>query len=477
MKNSGILDILYLDDEQMNLDGFYYTFMDEFNIHTTNSPEKAFKLLEEFPINVIITDQRMPEMTGTEFIKRVKESDHSAVCIILTAYTDLDVILESINALKIFGFVQKPYNEHELRQLLKNAFESYLLQKRNQNLIKELQEKNDKLIAIQKQLEAENIILKQEFKFNKPVDFITKNKTMRNLLSQVSLAAESDAPVLIQGETGTGKELIAHTIHELSNRKGKSMVTLNCAALPESLIESELFGYEKGAFTGATSSKPGRFELADQGTLFLDEIGELPMHLQPKLLRAIQQGEFERLGGTQTIKTNVRIIAATNRDLKLEIQNNRFRDDLFYRINVFHFTIPPLRERTDDISSLLEAFIRKFNIKYKKDVSVIPKSTIKLLCSYHWPGNIRELENIVERAIITSQSRSLTIENFSSSTDVANTNELLRLMDVEKAHIEKILQRTNWRIRGEGGAAEILDVKPTTLHSKIKKLGISKDES
>ncbi len=474
MSKNETFHILYLDDEQMNLDGFYYTFVDDFHIHTTDSPEKAFELLKQYPIHIVITDQRMPQMSGTEFIKKVKEINPTAMCIILTAYADLDVIMESINSLKIFGYVKKPYDEHELRQLLKSAFESYQLKEKNIDLINELKKKNEKLITIQKQLEAENIILKQESLNYYPSDFITQNAEMKELLARVALAAESDAPVLLQGETGTGKELIARTIHEMSNRKTKSLVTLNCAALPESLIESELFGYEKGAFTGANTAKPGRFELADGGTFFLDEVGELPVHLQPKLLRAIQEGEFERLGGTRTLKTDVRIIAATNRNLNLEVYENRFRSDLYYRINVFQFLIPPLRQRIDDISLLIETFVAKFNSKYKKEVSIIPKSTIKKLSAYHWPGNIRELENMVERAVITSQSKTLVIESFGNPNDADNNDELLKLIDVEKSHIEKILDRTNWRIRGDGGAAKLLDVKPTTLHSKMKKLGISK---
>ncbi len=475
MSASNAFHILYLDDEQMNLDGFYYTFMDDFQIHTTNSPQKAFELLCKFPIHIVITDQRMPEISGTDFIKKVKDINPTAMCIILTAYADLDVIMESINSLKIFGYVKKPFNEHEMRQLLKSAFESYLLKEKNSDLIKELKTKNEKLLSVQKQLEAENIILKQESLNYQPSDFITQNETMKQLLAQIAVAAESDAPVLLQGETGTGKELIARTIHELSNRKSKSMVTLNCAALPESLIESELFGYEKGAFTGANASKPGRFELADGGTLFLDEVGELPVQLQPKLLRAIQQGEFEKLGGTQTIKTDVRIIAATNRKLVTEVNEKRFRSDLYYRINVFQFQIPPLRERSDDISLLLEAFVSKFNNKYKKNVSIIPKSIVNKLKAYSWPGNIRELENLTERAVITSQSQTLFIENLGNPGDADTNDELLKLIDVEKTHIEKILNRTHWRIRGEGGAAKLLDMKPTTLHSKIKKLGITKE--
>lgn len=469
------LNVLYLDDEQMNLDGFYYSFMDEFDIHRASTPDMAFKLLDEHPINIIVTDQRMPKMQGTEFIRKVKDSMHSAICIILTAYTDLEVIIDSVNNLKIFGFVQKPYNEAELRQMLKNAFETFKLQEKNKKLIDELKLKNEKLLSLQKQLQAENIILKQGVENLKLNDFLTQNSYMQKLLEKVGLAAESNAPVLIEGETGTGKELIARTIHELSDRKGRSMVTVNCAALPESLIESELFGHEKGAFTGATTQKPGRFELANNGTLFLDELGELPLQLQPKLLRAIQQGEFERLGGTKTIKTNVRIIAATNQNLKKKVADKTFRGDLFFRLNVFHFNLPPLRNRTDDISLLVELFVNKYNIKYKKQVSVIPKNTIKKLMSYSWPGNVRELENIIERAVITSPSKTLVVDMFLDQNSSEANVELLTLIDVEKAHISKILKRTQWRIRGAGGASELLDVKPTTLHSKIKKLGLKRD--
>jgi transcriptional regulator with GAF, ATPase, and Fis domain len=282
--------------------------------------------------------------------------------------------------------------------------------------------------------------------------------------------------VLIEGETGVGKELFARAIHHESPRKDRPLLKLSCAALPANLIESELFGYEKGAFTGAVKSQMGRFELADKGTIFLDEIGELPLELQVKLLRVIQDGEFERLGSPHTHKVDVRIIAATNRILLTEVKEGRFREDLYFRLNVYPITVPPLRERKDDIPLLVNHFINRFNKKVGKSIDRIPQKTMRVLMNYAWPGNIRELENIIERAMITSRSNTLVLSDKLGTAESGKNEDTRRptLVELEKNYITDVLEETYWKIEGQDGAARILDMHPETLRSRMRKLDIRK---
>jgi len=322
-------------------------------------------------------------------------------------------------------------------------------------------------------------LLREEIKIHKNFDeIIGQNDSLRKVLRQVEQVAGTDATVLITGETGTGKELIARAIYKNSTRKNKAFVKINCASIPATLIESELFGHEKGAFTGALAKKIGRFELAHKGTLFLDEIGELPTELQPKLLRVLQEGEFERIGSNTTIKVDVRIVAATNRNLLDEVHEGRFRSDLFYRLNVFPIHLPALRERKNDIPELVHYFVTRSSGKFNKEIRSIPAAEMKKLHSYAWPGNIRELENIVERAVILSNGPNLEIGEWLFSREKAKTEEGLKPLEVvEKEYIEKVLQHTNWRIRGDNGAAIILGMKPTTLESRMLKLGVKSTRS
>jgi formate hydrogenlyase transcriptional activator len=294
---------------------------------------------------------------------------------------------------------------------------------------------------------------------------------MREVMEHVQQVACTDATVLITGETGTGKELIARAIHGLSPRKDKPLVKLNCAALPANLIESELFGHEKGAFTGALARKPGRFELADGGTLFLDEIGELALDLQAKLLRVLQEGEFERLGGTKTLQADVRIVAATNRDLAREVAAGRLRADLYYRLNVFPIAVPPLRERREDIAALAAHFMRRYAGKYGKRIDILPDGQLATLRGYRWPGNVRELEHVIERAVILAQSSHLAFGDWFGNPA---PSEPLTSDEAQRAHIVKILEETGWRVSGKSGAAELLGLKPTTLESRMKKLAITR---
>ena len=330
--------------------------------------------------------------------------------------------------------------------------------------------------SLKDKLEAENTYLQEEIQLEHNFDeIITQSEKFKSILANLEQAALTDATVLILGESGTGKELLARAIHNISQRSSRPLVKVNCATLPANLIESELFGHEKGAFTGALTRKIGRFELADQGTLFLDEIGELPVELQAKLLRALQEGEFERLGSSQTIKVNVRVIAATNRQLENEIAEGRFRADLFYRLNVFPVHSIPLRERREDISLLVNHFTDKFSAKLGRKITNIPKRYLNALQAYDWPGNIRELENVIERAVILSPDQKLELGDWiPKKPNVVNTTELETLEDFERKYILNVLHRTSWRVSGEKGAANILGMKPTTLESRMKKLGIKR---
>jgi formate hydrogenlyase transcriptional activator len=306
---------------------------------------------------------------------------------------------------------------------------------------------------------------------------VGKSAALQAALNLVDIVAPTESTVLILGETGTGKELVARAIHNASYRKDHSFVTLNCAAIPSGLLESELFGHEKGAFTGAIAQRVGRFERANEGTLFLDEVGDIPVELQPKLLRVLQEQEFERLGSTRTTHVNVRVIAATNADLPGKVANKQFRDDLYYRLNVFPIVIPPLRERGEDIPLLVAHFVRKYAQRIKKRIVTIPPKLMTALSEYDWPGNIRELENFIERAVILSRGSELELPvteltQQRRSAEGISTGNLTTLEEAKRKHILRILEDTNWVIGGPAGAAARLGMKRTTLQYRIKKLNI-----
>ncbi len=334
------------------------------------------------------------------------------------------------------------------------------------NALSEIEELKDKL-------EKENVYLQKELELTMSHGGILGESTaIKSALSKIEQVAKTDSTVLITGETGTGKELFANRIHNLSDRSDRAMVKVNCATLPPHLIESELFGHEKGAFTGAVAKSIGRFEVADGSTIFLDEVGELPLELQSKLLRVLQEGEFERLGSSKTIEVNVRVIAASNKGLIGEVKEGSFREDLYYRLNVFPIHIPPLRERKEDIPDLLWFFISEFEEKMDKQIKNISRKDMENLINYPWPGNIRQLRNVIERSMIISSGPDLEIDLPGIANDVPV--EMKPIEEVERDHISYILNMTNWRIRGKTGAAEILGLKPTTLESRIKKLGIKR---
>lgn len=337
----------------------------------------------------------------------------------------------------------------------------------------------DKVLMEQEKakLQAQNQYLQEEIKFSHNFEeIVSKSKNFHKVLQQIEQVAATDATVLILGESGTGKELIARAIHNISNRSKKPLVKVNCATLPANLIESELFGHEKGAFTGAMDRKIGRFELADGGTIFLDEIGELPVELQAKLLRVLQEGEFERLGNPKTFRVNVRVIAATNRNLQLAIEKKEFREDLYYRLNVFPIVCPPLRDRKEDIPLLVHHFCQKHEGKIGKKVTTVHSKVMDALIEYNWPGNVRELENIIERALILSSGEMLEFGEWIPVNDTSVVKmPLSKLEDVEKSHIIEVLNKTNWKVSGEKGAAKILGLNATTLEARMKKLGIKRE--
>jgi len=334
----------------------------------------------------------------------------------------------------------------------------------------------EEIAGLKARLEEENIYLQEEIKTDYNFEeIIGGSRTLKKMLKAVESVATTDTTALLLGETGTGKELVARAIHHLSPRKHRTLIKVNCAALPAGLIESELFGHEKGAFTGALSRKIGRFELADGGTIFLDEIGDLPLDLQAKLLRVLQEGEFERVGASHTIKVNVRVIAATNRDLEKALQEDRFRADLYYRLNVFPIGIPSLRERKEDIPVLVQYFVMKYGTKLGKRIETIPQKTMDALRAYPWPGNIRELENVIERALVLSQGPQLELGEWLPKPGVFSTGARIpTLEELESEQIVKTLEMTGWRVSGEKGAAKLLGMKPTTLEARMKKLGIKR---
>src|SRR5262245_10269692 len=353
-------------------------------------------------------------------------------------------------------------------QHLGNIFAYALARKRDNE---RLQAAFSQVSELKEGLERENISLREEIKLeHSHTAVVGQSAAIRSVLKKAEQVAQTDSVVLIIGDTGTGKEMIARTIHQLSKRRDKPIVKVNCAAMPATLIESEMFGREKGAYTGALSREIGRFELADHSTIFLDEIGELPLELQAKLLRVLQDGEFERLGSSKTLHVDARVIAATNRDLRVAIRDGKFREDLFYRLSVFPIEIPPLRDRREDIPALVWHLLKDLCNRMGRDVESIHPTTLKAFQTYTWPGNVRELRNVIERYLILNPGTVFRAEVPETDNPPVLTEQ--NLDEVERRHMQHVLQNTRWRIRGTGGAAEILGLKPTTLEARMKKLGI-----
>ena len=501
--------VLIVDDQEVNVRLLEKSLSSAgyARIASTMDPHAVCDLHRENHYDLILLDLQMPGMDGFQVMEGLKalETDSYVPVLVITAQPE-----HKLRALKAGAkdFISKPFDFAEVKTRIHNMLEVRLLYKKiaNSNKILEqtVQERTGELVKANKQLsqeiverkateaslqcayaenqqlkdqfQAENIYLRtdldREFNFG---EIIGRSQALEHVFLKVEQVAPQEATVLLLGETGTGKGVVARSIHGRSTRKGRPMITVNCSALPASLIESELFGREKGAFTGSHDRQMGRFELADNGTLFLDEIGEMPLDLQSKLLRVIQDGEFERLGGPKTIKVNVRIIASTNRKLEEEIRKGGFREDLFYRLNVFPITIPPLRQRKEDIPLLVDYFVAKFNKKTGKKIETVSVDTLNILQAYDWPGNVRELESVIERAVITSQGTGLQIlDRFVNSLKAGEpkAQDCTVLVDIEREHIRRALEKTGWRIEGEKGAAVMLGLNPSTLRGRMRKDGI-----
>ena len=476
-------------------------------VASTMNPREVCALQRTHRYDLILLDLQMPGMDGFQVMDGLKTdaSDPYLPVLVITAHPS-----HKLRALQSGAkdFISKPFDMVEVKTRIHNMLEVRLLYKKLENynkrleqtvlertaallelnaqLLTEIQERKEaetsllsalaEIQHLKDRLQAENIYLNREVARQQNLgEFIGQSRLLAELFALVEQVAPLDATVLLLGETGTGKGVVARAIHSRSARRDRPMITVNCATLPANLIESELFGREKGAFTGADARQIGRFELADGGTMFLDEIGEMPLSLQAKLLRVLQDGEFERLGGSRTLKVDVRIIAATNRDLDEEVHNGRFRKDLFYRLNVFPITSPPLRRRKEDVPLLIHHFVAKFNKKIGKKIETVSKATMDALQSYHWPGNVRELESIVERAVITSAGPALQVlDRFAPArtSEEATSQELKALSTMEHDHIRQVLQQTGWRIEGKDGAAAILGLNPSTLRARMLKSGI-----
>src|ERR1700704_3276544 len=368
--------ILVVDDEQDNLDAFRFNFRKAFDIVTASGGAEALQILQDREVSVVVTDQRMPRMTGVELLREVRATHPDSVGIILTAFTDVDVLIEAINLGQVYRYITKPWDAKEVRGVLQYAIERYHLQRENKRLAAQLAEYTGYL----------NQQLHGAFDFG---NIIGDSGPLRDVLEKVEQVAPTNSTVLLRGETGTGKELVAHAIHITSPREEKPFVRVNCAALAPGVLESELFGHEKGSFTGAIERRRGRFELADGGTLFLGGAAPLPMEVQIKLLRTLQERELERVGGNETIKVDVRVVSATNRNLEKMIEEGEFREDLYYRLNVFPINLPPLRDRLEDIPVLVGHFITKFARQMGTVPAGVAPDALHKLREYSWPGNVR----------------------------------------------------------------------------------------
>ncbi len=440
--------ILIVDDEFVVRDSLSKWFtQDGFRVKTAEDAHQAIKMMDEGPWDVILLDIKMPGMSGLELQKRLKEIDSSAAIIMVTAFASVE---SAVQALKdgAFDYVTKPVDPDHLSHLVQNAIR-------------------------QRKLVDENIRLHEHISDLALGDEIVGDSPqMQKVVELARTVGQTDTTVMIRGESGTGKELIARTIHANSARRYFPIIAVNCGAVPETLLESELFGHEKGAFTGAQFRRKGKFEMADGGTIFLDEIGTISPKMQVQLLRVIESKQFNRVGGNDLISSDFRIICATNKDLETAVKEGTFREDLYYRLNVFTIFIPPLRERRTDIPQLAQHFLKTYAASMNKPVREIAPEALDLMVRYDWPGNVRELENVIERAMVLGQPPAIKPADlpfqFVPNTAPAGNDSLAAL---EKVHIESILVRTGWNITR---AAEILDIDRVTLYNKIAKYGLNK---
>jgi len=441
--------ILIVDDELSVRTSLKEWFLEEgFTVETAESGEDALNKMHTGPYDLILLDIKMPGMDGITLQKKIKEIDEDAIIIIMTAYASVDTAVEALK-LGAFDYVTKPFDPDDLSQLIRNALK-------------------------QKELTSENVQLKEKISELSGVDdIIGQSEEMKRVFEMVDTVAETDSTVLIRGESGTGKELIARAIHSRSKRRYFPIVAVNCGAIPETLLESELFGHEKGAFTGAQYRRKGKLELANGGTLFLDEIGDISFKMQIDLLRVLEGKRFTRLGGSDEIQVDFRLICATNKNLEKLVEEEKFREDLYYRINVFSIFLPPLRKRKSDIIMLANHFIQKYARSMGKPKKSIASNVQEMMLEYSWPGNVRELENAIERAMVIGKGPEITIEDLPlhiNTTEKSNPGKV-KLSDLEKDHILRILEETGGNVTK---AANLLGIDRVTLYNKMKKYGVKR---
>jgi DNA-binding NtrC family response regulator len=438
------ISILIVDDEESVRDSLYNWFIEDgYRVECAEDAKKALTILESGSFDIILADIKMPGMDGLEMLRRIKLLKAESIVIVMTAFATVDT---AVKALKdgAFDYVTKPFDPDDLSHLIRNASKQISLEEENETLRK-------KVVSL------ENI-----------EDLIGNSESMKKVLKEIESVAQSNSSVVITGESGTGKELVARAIHSNSPRKFFPLVSVHCGALTESLLESELFGHEKGAFTGAMYNRKGRFEMADNGTIFLDEIATISTKMQIDLLRVLETKNFVRVGGNKEISSDFRVICATNRDLKSMVEKGIFREDLFYRLNVVNIYVPPLRERLEDIPLLVEYFIKKYCTSMNRQPVTIDAAALKRLEEFSFPGNVRELENMIERAIVVGNGKKITLKDLPLDKSILSSSAE-SLDDIEKSHISGILNKYGWNI---SRAAKALKVDRVTLYNKISKYGL-----
>lgn len=436
-----VISILIVDDEASVRESLYSWFLEDgYLVECAENAKRALEILENRSFDIVLADIKMPGMDGLEMQRRIKSLNKDSVIIIMTAFASVDT---AVRALKdgAYDYITKPFDPDDLSHLIRNATKQISLQTENKVL-------KDKITNL------ENV-----------EDIIGNSAAIKKVLKEVESVAQSNSSVIITGESGTGKELIARAIHSNSARKYFPMVSVHCGALTETLLESELFGHEKGAFTGAMYNRKGRFEMADGGTIFLDEIATISTKMQIELLRVLESKKFMRVGGNKEISSDFRVICATNRDLKKMVDNGTFREDLYYRLNVVNIVVPPLRERTEDISLLVDYFIRKYCTSMSRDIISIDTAALKRLEEFEFPGNVRELENMIERAIVIGNGKEIHLKDLPLGKEISGSS-VESLDDLENKHVLQILTKYGWNITR---AAKALKVDRVTLYNKIKK--------
>jgi len=435
------VSILIVDDEESVRDSLYNWFIDDgYHVECAKNAKMALSLLNEKEYDIVLADIKMPGMDGMEMHRRIKALPRVPIVIIMTAFASVDTAVQALKE-GAFDYVTKPFDPDDLSHLIRNAATQVALKAENESL----KEKITTLVDVE--------------------DIVGESEALFKLLKEVEHVSQSSSSVIITGESGTGKELVTRAIHSNSSRKYFPLISVHCGALTESLLESELFGHEKGAFTGATFNRKGRFEMADGGTIFLDEIGTISPKMQVELLRVLESKTFLRVGGNKEITSDFRVICATNRDLKEMVKNGTFREDLYYRLNVVNIRIPPLRERSQDIPLLVDHFIRRYCMSMSRDLISIEPAAMKHLEAFEYPGNVRELENMIERAIVVGNGRVIRLKDLPMGEEVISSS-IESLEDLEKKHIAKILEKYNWNI---SRSAKALNVDRATLYNKIRK--------